>query len=247
MGAEGVIMNILINHAMPLLLFISNINQNVKADSIDRLQYQLINKLSEFDSNTVKFGIGERERLAARYCICTCIDEAIHKSHSEIATQWGGQTLLSILHNDTCGGERFYIIIDVILQTPTQYFNLIELCYVLLSLGFEGMYFSNNQHHCEAIRQKLFRIINHKHPKLSRSLSYHRPKTNYSKAILTRKKIYQLCSMGVVTLYTVIFIFYNIIGYKDIHNTIKKLSSLSHESPIITYSQLLNRSVINHD
>ena len=240
-------MNILINYAMPLLLFLVNIKQKSHETNVNQLRSSLIHKISEFDNTIAKHEVSQCERLAARYCLCTSIDEAIHKTQSNIASEWSHQTLLSLLHNDTWGGERFYTIINVMLQTPSQYLQLIEFCYVLLSLGFEGMYFADNSHHRESLRQKLFQVINNKHPKITRALSQQKPTLNKNHYYHAKQKVYKISLLTCLFCCFMLFSIFNIIGYRYTSNTLTTLSHLAKESPITAYSQLINRPIINYN
>jgi type VI secretion system protein ImpK len=76
--------------------------------------------------------------LASRYVLCTFLDEIV------LGTPWGNQcnwvskTLLNSFHNEGWGGEKFYLILDRLLQEPHKNIELLELLYACLALGFEG-------------------------------------------------------------------------------------------------------------
>lgn len=76
---------------------------------------------------------------AARYCLCTFLDEAI------AATPWGGEawsarSLLVIFHGESSGGERFFTILHELSRDPSANIDALELLSVILALGMQGRY-----------------------------------------------------------------------------------------------------------
>jgi type VI secretion system protein ImpK len=76
---------------------------------------------------------------AARYCLCTYVDEAI------AATPWGGEawsarSLLVIFHGESSGGERFFTILHELTRDPSANIDVLELLLVMLALGMQGRY-----------------------------------------------------------------------------------------------------------
>lgn len=76
---------------------------------------------------------------AARYCLCTYVDEAI------AATPWGGEawsarSLLVIFHGESSGGERFFTILHELSRDPAANIDALELLSVILALGMQGRY-----------------------------------------------------------------------------------------------------------
>ena len=63
-----------------------------------------------------------------------------------LSTPWGGesewshQSLLSTFHNETLGGEKFFLILERVMPDPATNLELLELMYLCLSIGFKGKY-----------------------------------------------------------------------------------------------------------
>jgi type VI secretion system protein ImpK len=74
---------------------------------------------------------------------------------------WSQHSLLSMFHNETFGGEKFFNILDKLLQNPGQHGDSLELVYLLISLGFEGKYKLDprGREQLEMIREKTYRSI----------------------------------------------------------------------------------------
>jgi type VI secretion system protein ImpK len=84
-----------------------------------------------------------------------------------LSTPWGNQsswinrTLLNSFHNEGWGGEKFYQILDRLLQEPHRNIDLLELQYACLALGFEGKLRVQDGGHAELdrIQTNLYGII----------------------------------------------------------------------------------------
>ena len=78
--------------------------------------------------------------LGARYVLCTAVDETVLNTPWGSQSIWATQTLLGTFHNETWGGEKFFQLLDRLIQEPARNLHLLELMYLCLSLGFEGKF-----------------------------------------------------------------------------------------------------------
>lgn len=151
--------NHLITAAMPLLLLIIKLKATKTHKNPNELRQQIINEIHQFEIKANNAGHPTRIVLAARYCICTALDETV------LCTAWGNQsdwaqhTLLSSIQKETWGGERFFIILNKMTEAPKENLAILELLYLLLSLGYEGKYYNETKNMLDGIRQQLFQTI----------------------------------------------------------------------------------------
>lgn len=150
--------NLLLASAMPLLAFIQNIKNAEYCEDINKLQMNLISQFEQFERDVQLFGYDQRTMLAARYCLCTALDEAVLNTEWGINSMWVQKSLLAVLHNETSGGQRFYIILKKLSENAESNLDALELLYFILSLGFEGRYY-NDSVKCELVRDNLFQTI----------------------------------------------------------------------------------------
>jgi type VI secretion system protein ImpK len=96
----------------------------------------------------------------ASYGLCTFLDEIIQNTPWGSQSNWGHQSLLILFHKEAWGGERFFQILEHLVKQPAQNLPLIELCYVLLSFGFEGKYrvMANGSNELEKQRLELYQL-----------------------------------------------------------------------------------------
>ncbi|GEM75127.1 type IVB secretion system protein IcmH/DotU [Vibrio sagamiensis] len=78
--------------------------------------------------------------LVIRYCLCAAIDEAVCREEWGTNSYWSQNSLLSEFHNETSGGDKFFVILERLKSDPRKYRHVIEFLYLLLQLGFQGKY-----------------------------------------------------------------------------------------------------------
>lgn len=78
--------------------------------------------------------------LVIRYCLCAAMDEAVCRQEWGANSHWSQSSLLSEFHNETSGGDKFFVILTRLQADPKKYRHVIEFLYLLLQLGFKGKY-----------------------------------------------------------------------------------------------------------
>lgn len=111
--------------------------------------------------------------LGARYVLCTAIDETVLNTPWGSQSVWATQTLLGTFHNETWGGEKFFQLLDRLIQEPARNLHLLELMYLCLSLGFEGKFRVQDRGRAmlDGIQDNLYQTIRMHRGDIERSLS----------------------------------------------------------------------------
>jgi type VI secretion system protein ImpK len=232
-----------INPTLSLLTYIKGCDKPPKLNTIREM---IINEIQQYETTLEKLGYDKKIRLAIRYCLCTFIDESILRTDWGTQTLWVQHTLLSYFHNETWGGERFYIILDTLAKNPRQHISVIELLYLLLSLGFEGKYY-DQQHQPlrEEIINNTFLLIKSISGKQSRQLSTHTQDLSLKIIQKSRRHLTKLYLFGITSVLTIMIVIFNINLHHQSSSIIKRLNSLATTPAVATYSQLVDRSIYN--
>ncbi len=166
-------LNPLVNAAATLIAVFEKTRSSLSHPNVGGLHQQLVSEIKTFESQAKEQGIKPEVVLAARYVLCTALDEAVLNTPWGAESAWTQRTLLSLFHNETAGGEKFFLILDRMRDTPAENLYMLELMYILLSLGFEGKYrvIHRGRDMLEQIRDELFRIIRNHRGEYERSLS----------------------------------------------------------------------------
>jgi type VI secretion system protein ImpK len=166
-------LNPLVNAASMLIAVFYKTRQSVSHPNVGGLHNQLVGAIRRFEESTKSINIKPEIVLAARYVLCAALDEAVLNTPWGAESAWTQRTLLSVFHNETNGGEKFFQLLDRMKAYPADNLDILELMYVLLSLGFEGKYrvVSRGRDKIEQIRDELYKVIRQYHGDYERTLS----------------------------------------------------------------------------
>lgn len=166
-------LNPLVNAASMLLAVFAKTRDSVSHPNVGGLHQQLVNEIKAFESKAREEGVKPEIVLAARYILCTILDEAVLNTPWGAESAWTQRTLLSVFHNETEGGEKFFMILDRMRNSPAENLDVLELMYICISLGYEGKYriVSRGREKLEQIRDDVFQIIRNHRGEYERSLS----------------------------------------------------------------------------
>ncbi len=152
--------NILVEAAIPLLNKASQMKYFQSKVSTQDVLNRLKKEIEIFEETAEENGVRYETVKAARYCLCTLLDEFAAKN-GWADQEWSAHSLLVSFHNETWGGEQFFQLLDRIKQEPLKNINLIELMYYCLVLGYMGKYqvLNNGKVSIENIKKELEKII----------------------------------------------------------------------------------------
>jgi type VI secretion system protein ImpK len=173
--AFSVSMNVLVSAAADLLSSVIRLKTGDAMQGMEGLNTRLCESMRMFDIAALQKGAEASQVQAARYVLCTVVDEAVVTSGWEGRAEWAKVSLLSQFHGETSGGEKFFHLLDRVVQSPEKYRPLLELMYICISLGFEGKYRLRPRGaiELEAIRDSVYRQIVKLQGEIPRELSPH--------------------------------------------------------------------------
>jgi type VI secretion system protein ImpK len=166
-------LNPLVNAASALLAVFAKIRQSMSHPNVGGLYQSLIDEIKTFETKAKESGIKPEIVLASRYALCAALDEAVLNTPWGSESAWPQRTLLSVFHNETSGGEKFFMLLERMKEQPAENLYVLELMYILLSLGFEGKFrvIHRGRESIEKIRDDLFSSIRRQRGEYERGLS----------------------------------------------------------------------------
>jgi len=143
-----------------LLMLVPALRQTRSADPA-LLRSSLGQGVREFVTAATSAGIAPERINAARYILCTTLDEAATDTPWGGSGVWGRHSLLTEFHNEASGGEKVFQLMARLAAKPTENRDLLELIYVVIALGFEGRYriIEGGRHQLEAVRARLAQLL----------------------------------------------------------------------------------------
>jgi len=150
-------LNPLVQAAAPLLSAAPRLRAMVRHPNPGALRASLADSIQRFETTARKLGLPNEQVVAARYVLCTLLDESASSTPWGGSGAWSSQSLLVQFHNEAWGGEKVFQLLQRLAENPAQHRNLLELVYTALSLGFEGRYkvLDNGRAQLDSIRERL--------------------------------------------------------------------------------------------
>ncbi len=201
--------------ATPLLMLMAQVKQSVVHPDVDALHNQIVLEVKLFSSKLKQLKYPSMMVDSACYCLCAALDEAILASQWGTQSSWVQQSLLSLLCQETWGGERFYLIVEVLLQDLRKNLFVLEFIYVLLSLGFEGQYYGQQNILRDQVRNHIFQkitlIMHYGETELSNHV---RDDALLKRGLWRRRRLTRFLAASAALLFAVT-IYYNALAYQQ--------------------------------
>lgn len=172
--SAGISLNPIVAEASSLLLAGPQLRTSHHPDPAG-LRQALAYSIRQFEERVRAAGIPNEQVVAARYCLCTYLDEFCGSTPWGGSGVWAKQSLLVMFHNEAWGGEKFFQLLARLAENPGANRGLLELMYVMVSLGFEGRYkvIDNGRAQLETVRERLHQMIRNQRGEYERELSPH--------------------------------------------------------------------------
>ena len=165
--------NALVDNAGTLLSTCIKLRNSQQNDDVNALRVQCIDLIKNYEHSLRAANIQAEDIQSARYCLCSFMDEIILNTPWGGNSAWASESLLSTFHSETFGGEYFYTLLESALQYPEEKYQLLELLYLCLTLGFVGKMKIETQgeQKLEDLREKAYHSVQSFKGDLHRELS----------------------------------------------------------------------------
>lgn len=199
--AFNISLNSLVAAACELLSEVVRLKHSESPEDLRKLNERLTSELKIFEVRALHNGAESSQVMAARYVLCSVVDEAVVTTTWGNESEWSQMSLLSSFHNETFGGEKFFHLLERLSKNPVRHLPMLELMYLCLALGFEGKYRvqARGVLELEGIRDALYRQIRQLHGDVPRELSPHWEGLNDQ-----RRNLVRIVPAWMVALFTVV-------------------------------------------
>lgn len=167
-------LNALVRAANPLLDLVVPLRHAVQPPDLGVLRDKLARAIRTFEAEAAAAGVPGESIGAARYALCTLLDETIAGTAWGSGV-WGARSLLVAFHNEAFGGEKIFLVLQRLSQDAARHLHLLELMYLCLALGLEGRFRMADQGQAQlaTLRERLLGLIVQQRGALETDLSPH--------------------------------------------------------------------------
>ena len=132
--------NPLIESASPLLRLALHLRQASTPHAEAEL-YQLVSdEILALELPLVHQGFDRQTISDFRYLLCCVLDEAVMSQPWGSCGIWSSHSLLTRFHQQSWGGEQFFVRLQHFMSHPNQHRELLQFADLCLHLGYEGRY-----------------------------------------------------------------------------------------------------------
>ncbi|MGE7990116.1 type IVB secretion system protein IcmH/DotU [Pseudomonas sp. NPDC089554] len=167
-------LNPLVRAANPLLDLVVPLRSLTQAPDMQALRERLVQAIQQFEAQARASRVDPQTLAAARYALCTLIDETI-SSTPWGAGVWNSRSLLVTFHNEAWGGEKYFMILQRLSLDARTHLDVLELMYLCLALGLEGRYrvLERGFDQLAVLRERLLEMIRQQRGEREQDLSPH--------------------------------------------------------------------------
>ncbi|PLY14643.1 MAG: type VI secretion system protein TssL [Sedimenticola sp.] len=161
--------------ASGLLALLAQLNNSRNHSDPNGLKNKIVGEIKRFQSDAIASNIDQETVFAARYVLCTALDETVLNTPWGTNSGWSQQSLLSSFHKEVSGGDRFFQLLKSFGENPSKNIYLLELMHLLLALGFQGRYriAQNGKEKLIDIKEWLYQLIRKERGHKDQALSPH--------------------------------------------------------------------------
>lgn len=154
-------LNPLLQHAAPLLMAASRVRTTAQHPNPAALRAGLADAVRRFETNARAAGVPNEQVIAARYVLCTFVDQCASSTPWGGSGAWATHSLLVQFHNEAWGGEKVFQLLSKLGKDVPANRNLLELLHAVLALGFEGRYrgMDNGRQQLDSVRERLAQLL----------------------------------------------------------------------------------------
>jgi type VI secretion system protein ImpK len=167
--------NLFLEAAGPLLLLLGRLRTSLMSANFANLMEQVADSIDEFDKTMRAESAPEAQANTAKYILAATADDIVQNIPSEERHVWAQYSMLSRFFNERVGGVRFYEMLDKAKVDPNTNYDLLELFYACLAVGFQGIHRTSagGAANLQMIERNLYELLRRARPKTRDDISPH--------------------------------------------------------------------------
>jgi type VI secretion system protein ImpK len=158
-----------------MLLLLGRLRTSLMSANFANLMEQMADAITEFDKTTRAESFAPDQAETAKYILAATADDIVQNIPSEERHVWAQYSMLSRFFNERIGGVRFYEMLEQAKRDPHRHYDLLELFYACLAVGFQGIHrtASGGAAQLQMIERNLYELLRSVHGRSREDLSPH--------------------------------------------------------------------------
>jgi type VI secretion system protein ImpK len=130
----------LVAAAAPLLQLLARLRNTFNQPDPGELRERAVRAIRGFEQRVRDLGLPLELLRPAHYALCASLDDVVLNTPWGSTGVWDARSLVSTFHQEVRSGERFFDLLAQMRQNPGKFLPVIQLMYLCMSLGFQGLY-----------------------------------------------------------------------------------------------------------
>ncbi|MCZ0738691.1 type VI secretion system protein TssL, long form [Phreatobacter sp. AB_2022a] len=167
--------NMLLEAAGPLLLLLGRLRASLMQARFADLMDQVADAIDGFERQVLGHGVAAETASDAKYALAATADDIVQNIPSEDRPIWTQYSMLSRFFGERVGGVRFFEKLDKAKLDPLRNYDLLELMYTCLAIGFQGIHRTSGGGAAtlQTIQRNLYETLRRVRPRTELDLSPH--------------------------------------------------------------------------
>ncbi|WP_455958430.1 type VI secretion system protein TssL, long form [Methylorubrum aminovorans] len=152
--------------AGPLLLLFGRLRVQLSRASFASLMEQVAAAVEDFEKDARAAGAPAEQTKIAKYVVCATADDVVQNIPTDERHIWTQHSMLSRFFGERTGGVRFFEELDRAKVDPHGNYDLLELQYACLAMGFQGIHrtSSGGAATLQQIQRSLYELLRRARP-----------------------------------------------------------------------------------
>ncbi|WP_232332923.1 type IVB secretion system protein IcmH/DotU [Novosphingobium aquimarinum] len=138
-----VVRNVILDEALPALSLAASIRAGRVRAPMQQFHREVTAAIARFERAIMaSTRHTEEQKQRAKYAVCATIDDiAQNLAYSTTdGAEWARRSMVVQFFRENIGGDRFWQLVDDLLRSPRENYDLIELFHACIAAGFEGRF-----------------------------------------------------------------------------------------------------------
>lgn len=168
--------NRLIAEAGPVLALTASLRSGRARTPLPQFHKAVTAAIARFDRN-IAGTVPNETYQRARYALCSTVDDIAQNlpGQGNDTAEWARRSMVVTFFQENIGGDRFWQLVDDMLNRPQENTDLIELFHACLAAGFEGRFriMPDGRRGLQEVMNRLYAALEHPRSQSQRELVPH--------------------------------------------------------------------------
>jgi type VI secretion system protein ImpK len=165
-------MKTIVEICSPLFKWVYDANADSMGSNVQSLKTEILHTFCVVEENIKGAGISDAVWQDIKFVLSAFLDEMILKRDDACAIAWSKESLQMQFFKENLGGERFFERLSYLQKFSDKRFDLLELFYWCLELGYEGKYHHDDDAELTQIRKNLRLTLEQNHLALCQNIDF---------------------------------------------------------------------------